>query len=89
MIQPADDPPPPIPTTLTAEPLTQDDLGELVANLRSAPLGIDRRVRLSLAGVQEKLLLTRMPDGAWGRPVERTPSTHILKPEIERFAEHC
>jgi serine/threonine-protein kinase HipA len=86
IIQPDGDPPPPTPTTLTAQPLTADDLGELVANLRSAPLGIDRHVRLSLAGVQEKLLLTRMPDGTWGRPIAGTPSTHILKPEIERFA---
>jgi serine/threonine-protein kinase HipA len=85
VVQPEDDPPPPAPTTLSAEPLSADDLGELVANLRSAPLGIRRNVRLSLAGVQEKLLLTRMPDGAWGRPVDGTPSTHILKPEIENF----
>jgi serine/threonine-protein kinase HipA len=85
IIQPQDDPPPSLPTTRNAEPLSADDLGELVANLRSAPLGIDRNVRLSLAGVQEKLLLTRMPDGTWGRPVEGTPSTHILKPEIEKF----
>ena len=42
-------------------------------------------VRLSLAGVQEELLLTRMTDGKWGRPIEGTPSTHILKPEIEPF----
>ncbi len=87
VIQPEDEPPPPAPTTLTAQPLSADDLGELVANLRGAPLGIDRNVRLSLAGVQEKLLLTRMPDGAWGRPIEGTPSTHILKPEIERFGD--
>lgn len=86
VVQPQDDPQPPVPTTRTAEPLSADDLGDLVANLRSAPLGIDRNVRLSLAGVQEKLLLTRMPDGTWGRPVEGTPSTHILKPEIERYA---
>ncbi len=86
VIQPQDEPPPLRPTTATAEPLTPDDLAELVANLRSAPLGIGRKVRLSLAGVQEKLLLTRMPDGHWGRPVEGTPSTHILKPEIERYA---
>jgi serine/threonine-protein kinase HipA len=86
VIQPQDDPSPPVPTTRTAEPLSDDDLAELVANLRSAPLGVGRTVRLSLAGVQEKLLLARMPDGAWGRPVDGTPSTHILKPEIERFA---
>lgn len=86
VIQSEDDPPPQIQTTRTAEPLSEDDLGKLVANLHSAPLGVDHHVRLSLAGVQEKLLLTRMPDGVWGRPVEGTPSTHLLKPEIERFA---
>ncbi|HEY7935116.1 MAG TPA: type II toxin-antitoxin system HipA family toxin [Solirubrobacteraceae bacterium] len=85
IIQEEDAEPPPPPTTLTAQPLTADDLGELITNLHRAPLGIDRNVRLSLAGVQEKLLLTRMPDGTWGRPVEGTPSTHILKPEIEPF----
>jgi serine/threonine-protein kinase HipA len=85
VIQAEDAPSPPLPTTLTAEPLTEDALAELIANLHRAPLGIDRNVRLSLAGVQEKLLLTRMPDGIWGRPVEGTPSTHILKPEIEPF----
>jgi serine/threonine-protein kinase HipA len=85
VIQSQDAPPPPPPTTLTAQPLTADDLAELIANLHRAPLGVDRNVRLSLAGVQEKLLLTRMPDGTWGRPVEGTPSTHILKPEIEPF----
>lgn len=81
VIQPDDDPPPPQPTTLTAEPLSEADIAELVGNLRSAPLGVSDRVRISLAGMQEKLLLTRMPGGAWGRPVAGTPSTHILKPE--------
>jgi serine/threonine-protein kinase HipA len=82
VIQPDDEPVPPRPTTLTAEPLTNAEIADLVANLRSAPLGAGGRVRISLAGVQEKLLLTRMPGGRWGRPVDGTPSTHILKPEI-------
>jgi serine/threonine-protein kinase HipA len=86
VIQPDDEPAPPPPTTLTAEPLTDAEIADLVANLRSAPLGAGERVRISLAGVQEKLLLTRMPDGRWGRPVDGTPSTHILKPKIARFA---
>lgn len=86
VIQPDEQSPPVQPTTSTAEPLTSDDLAELVANLRSAPLGVGRRVRMSLAGAQEKLLLTRLPDGSWGRPVDGTPSTHILKPQIERYA---
>ncbi|HUB35399.1 MAG TPA: type II toxin-antitoxin system HipA family toxin [Solirubrobacteraceae bacterium] len=85
VIQPAGDPPPATPTTASAAPIRPDELAQLVGNLRSAPLGVGRRVRLSLAGVQEKLLLTRMPDGGWGRPVEGAPSTHILKPEIARY----
>lgn len=85
VIQPADDPAPAHPATFTAEPLSDDEIGDLVANLRSAPLGVSDRVRVSLAGVQEKLLLTWLPDGAWGRPVDNTPSTHILKPEIARL----
>ena len=87
VIQPADEPAPPAPSTLRAEPLTEGDIEELVANLRTAPLGVGERVRISLGGVQEKLLLTRMPDRSWGRPVDGTPSTHILKPEIPRFPE--
>lgn len=84
-IQAWEDPPPRAQTTLTARALGSDELGKLIANLPSAPLGVGHDVRLSLAGVQEKLLLTRMPDGRWGHPVGGTPSTHILKPEIERF----
>lgn len=85
VIQPDDEPAPPQPTTRTAEPLPDAAVGDLVANLRSAPLGMHPRVRLSLAGVHEKLLLTRMLDGTWGRPVDGTPSTHILKPEIAEY----
>ncbi len=85
VIQPASDPPPPTPTTLTAERVSDTEIADLVANLPSAPLGIDRRMRVSLGGVQEKLLLTRMVDGAWGRPVDGTPSTHILKPEVADY----
>ncbi len=85
VIQPVDEPAPPPASTLRAEALTESDIEKLVANLRKAPLGVDERVRISLGGVQEKLLLTRMPDGSWGRPVDGTPSTHILKPQIARF----
>jgi serine/threonine-protein kinase HipA len=85
VIQPDDERAPPPATTLTAEPLNEAELARLVENLRSAPLGVDQRVRISLAGVQEKLLLTRLPDGRWGRPVDGTPSTHILKPEVRDY----
>jgi serine/threonine-protein kinase HipA len=85
VIRPAYEPAPVQPTTLTAEPLSDQELADLVANLRSAPLGAGGRVRISLAGVQEKLLLTRMLDGTWGQPIDGTPSTHILKPEIAAY----
>jgi serine/threonine-protein kinase HipA len=87
VVQPAEDPVPRQATTLTAMPLTNEEIAERVANLRSAPLGVTDRVRISLAGVQEKLLLTRMPDGRWGEPIDGTPSTHILKPEVRDFPE--
>lgn len=87
VIQPDGSQAPPQATVLTAEPLDEDELARLVDNLRNAPLGVNRRVRMSLAGVQEKLLLTRLPDGRWGRPVDGTPSTHILKPEIRDYPQ--
>jgi len=85
VIQPDNEVPPSSPTTMAAEPIDAAELESLVANLRSAPLGVSDRVRLSLAGVQEKLLLTRMCDGRWGRPIDGTPSTHILKPELREY----
>jgi serine/threonine-protein kinase HipA len=85
VVQPIADAAPRPATTASADPLTPAGLESLVANLRSAPLGVSGRVRVSLAGVQEKLVLTRMPDGGWGRPTDGTPSTHILKPELAAF----
>lgn len=69
-------------TTQTAEPLDDEALAALVTGLKTTPLGVEGDVRISLGGVQEKLVLTRMLDGRWGKPVAGTPSTHILKPEI-------
>jgi serine/threonine-protein kinase HipA len=87
VIQPMDEDAPVRPTILTAEKLEPEELETLVRELKSAPLGVGGRVRISLAGVQEKLVLTRMLDGSWGRPVDGTPSTHILKPEIAAYPE--
>jgi serine/threonine-protein kinase HipA len=87
VIQPDDKSEPPPATTTAAEPLDENELAELIGNLRTAPLGVGGRVRVSLAGVQEKLLLTRLPDGRWGRPIDGTPSTHILKPEIRGYPQ--
>jgi serine/threonine-protein kinase HipA len=86
VILPDDHPAPaPVIATAMATPLSASQLAELVANLRSAPLGVSEDVRLSLGGVQEKLVLTRMTDGVWGTPTNGAPSTHILKPDIAEF----
>jgi serine/threonine-protein kinase HipA len=87
VIQPDDESTPPPATTTTAESVEDDELAGLIDNLRTAPLGVGGRVRVSLAGVQEKLILTRLLGGQWGRPVDGTPSTHILKPDIRGFPQ--
>jgi len=74
-------------TTGHVTPLADHDLERLVAGLGERPLGADPEedIRISLTGVQEKLLLAWTRDGKWGRPVAGAPSTHILKPQDMRF----
>lgn len=64
-----------------SSPLSEEELGDLIRNLPTRPLGADpaRGIRMSLGGAQDKLLLTRV-NGRWCMPVEGYPSTHILKP---------
>jgi serine/threonine-protein kinase HipA len=65
--------------------LDDDDIADMLANLRRAPLGvgadIDEDFRISIAGAQEKTALLRYKD-QWLRPHARTPTTHIFKPQI-------
>lgn len=72
--------PPITPRRDRALPLTEHQLAAKIANLRSFPLGVDNDIRVSLGGVQEKLLLTQRTTG-WGLPAEGSASTHLLKPE--------
>ncbi|UXS03210.1 type II toxin-antitoxin system HipA family toxin [Agrobacterium tumefaciens] len=46
----------------------------------------ERGVSMSLAGVQDKLPVYLGEDGKIAIPVDGTPSTHILKPDIRRLA---
>ena len=61
--------------------LTDAELAAAVRELPRAPFGmaVDARVRVSLAGVQGKLLVVRGGD-ALGLPLDGSPSTHIVKP---------
>ena len=68
-----------------ARPMDHADVIEAVAGLPQHPLGVDEDVRVSLGGLQAKLLLTQLPNGAWARPAMGAPSTHIAKPDPLAF----
>jgi serine/threonine-protein kinase HipA len=78
--------PPTPPGRTEAEPLTDEEVAEIIANLANAPLGLagDQPFRISIAGAQEKTALLRQ-NGQWLRPLGATPTTHILKPQIGRL----
>lgn len=70
----ADEPP----RTPEVVPYTPDDLETEVAGLATNPLAIHDDSELSLAGLQNKMVVVGVA-GGWGRPVHGYPSTHILK----------
>jgi serine/threonine-protein kinase HipA len=76
---------PPEPRAGGVEPYEGEGLAVAVQDLEEHPLGSHDDSELSLAGLQDKLLLIRLPDGGWGRPLGGRPSTHILKREDARF----
>jgi serine/threonine-protein kinase HipA len=70
---------PPHPRRFGVAPYTSEALADEIADLDDHPLGVHDDSELSLAGLQNKLLMVRMDDGTWGRPLHGQPSTHILK----------
>jgi len=75
----------PEPRPGAVEPYSDDDLDREVATLGDDnPLGLHPDSELSIAGMQNKLLLVEL-DGGWGRPVHGYPSTHILKIDGDRY----
>jgi serine/threonine-protein kinase HipA len=66
------------------EPYTPETLGVVIEELDEHPLGAHDDSELSLAGLQDKLLLVDLGDGTWGRPLRGRPSTHILKLDDRR-----
>ena len=65
--------------------LTEPELRQLIAELPSRPLMVGRDgLRLSLAGAQDKLPVI-VRNNRLSLPLDGTPSTHILKPEPDRF----
>jgi len=71
---------PPSSQGITAEPLTDTRIAEILRNYQILPLGMQKGsdFRISLAGAQEKTALLRHGE-EWCRPHGTTPATHIFK----------
>lgn len=65
---------------ITGEPLTENNIADLIRGYRVNPMGMDPEAdfRISLAGAQEKTALLYYDD-QWIKPTGTTPTTHILK----------
>lgn len=72
------------PLTGSYVPLSEADVLDQLDALPRTVVSVDREARMSLGGVQEKLLLARTDTG-WAEPVDGAVSTHILKPEPDRY----
>lgn len=77
---------PPSDATAHVDPYSSDDLEREVLGLQDRPLALYDDSALSIAGIQNKMVLVRNADGSWGRPVAGFPSTHILKIDDRRHA---
>ncbi len=67
------------------EPASTEEIEEYIRRMDQFPLGRgEKRLTLSLAGVQAKFVLVREKNG-WSWPIGGYVSTHIVKPEQERF----
>src|ERR1700728_2950823 len=65
--------------------LSPDELAAILRELPKRPLlAGDEGIRLSLAGAQDKIAV-RMERGEVYLPLGGAPTTHILKPAVERF----
>ncbi len=71
-------------------PLDTGELENLVDELPRRPLGVSAEpegLRLSLGGIQDKLVLVRMPSGQFGQPTGGAPSTCLLKPDYGHYED--
>ncbi|HEX6602009.1 MAG TPA: HipA domain-containing protein, partial [Solirubrobacterales bacterium] len=70
--------------------LSEAQLAQLIDDLPRNPLGVDPAemgVRLSLGGVQHKLVLAGKPWSGFSQPLEGAPSTCLLKPEFGHYPD--
>jgi serine/threonine-protein kinase HipA len=75
---------------INAQPLSNQEIAELLESYRTAPLGMTDATddfRISVAGVQEKTALL-WHQGQWQRPRGTTPTSHIFKLPIGMIAHN-
>lgn len=85
-IWPEGEPPPTAPQDVEPRVLSERDLSDLLDTLPVRPfLAGDAGLRLSLAGAQSKIPVV-LADSEVALPAIGQPTTHILKPPIERFS---
>ena len=83
---PEDEKPPRDSCGTAPEPLQDDELAALLDRLPRVPmLAGEGGARLSLAGAQTKLPVVLTEEGGIAIPRPGEPSTHLIKPEPERF----
>jgi serine/threonine-protein kinase HipA len=75
---------PPDPSRFGVAEYDDETLYAEIIGLAEHPLGAHDDSELSLAGLQDKLLLVELDGGRWGRPLHGRPSTHILKMDDPR-----
>lgn len=61
--------------------LSSTELGRLIADLPTYHLPVGATPQASLAGIQDKVLLTALGGDEWGWPEYGAASTHLIKPE--------
>ncbi len=71
---------------VTGEPISEDEIERTLAALEVAPLGVDKEqeFRISIAGAQAKTALL-WHNEQWMRPIGTTPTTHLLKPQLDEI----
>lgn len=70
----------PEPRLWAVEPYSDDELVDELHLAVDAPgFAVRDDSELSIAGLQNKLLVVALPGGRWGRPRNGHPSTHIMK----------
>jgi serine/threonine-protein kinase HipA len=70
-----------VPSQGHVRPLSKEEVDRLVADLPTYHFPEGTAPQASLAGIQDKVLLTQLDNGQWGWPENGAASSHLIKPE--------